>query len=394
MTDFDHWLLPEGIEDVLPADARRLEQMRRNLLDHFETWGYELVLPPFIEFLDSLLTGTGRDLDLQTFKLTDQVSGRMLGIRADMTPQVARIDARNLKKNAPARLCYIGTVLHTRGDPLEKSRSPLQVGAELYGHSGVESDLEIIQLMLESLQVTGIQNIHIDLGHVGIFRALARDAGLTPEREKAVFDVMQRKAIPQLGTLLNSYGLKGPLHDMLFELPKLNGGPEVIDRARSVLAPAGPEVMRAIDYLQTVQQSLARSSEGLPVNYDLAELRGYNYQTGIVFAAFVPGYGREIARGGRYDEIGSIFGRARPATGFSADLKVLTGLGPVSAAQPEESIFAPATDNVGLQNEIRRLRSEGRRVIQQLPGQVGDAAECGCNWRLEPGSGEWRLVRL
>ncbi len=390
----NRWLLPEGIQEVLPDEAQRLEVLRRELLDLFALWGYELVIPPFIEFLDSLLIGTGHDLDLQTFKLTDQTSGRTLGVRADMTPQVARIDAHNLHREEPTRLCYLGTVLHALNDPLEKSRSPLQVGAELYGHAGIDSDLEVVQLMLETLAVTGIQNVHLDLGHVAIFRELAKAASLDGNQEATIFDILQRKAVAELNDLLAAYRLDEPLRSMLAELPRLNGTDAVLERARKVLSGAGPEVLAALDYLDELSQRLHARFPLLPIHFDLAELRGYHYQTGVVFAAFVPGYGREIARGGRYDEIGKVFGRARPATGFSADVKVLASLTRNIPDHRPARVFAPAENDPVLDEKIRDLRVSGRAVIQELPGQAGGAEQMNCGYRLERRSDGWVVVAL
>ncbi len=390
----DHWLLPEGIQEVLPHEAQRLEVLRRELLDLFASWGYELVIPPFIEFLESLLTGTGHDLDLQTFKLTDHISGRLLGVRADMTPQVARIDAHNLQRDVPTRLCYMGTVLHARGDGLEKSRSPLQVGAELFGHAGIESDFEIVRLLLEMLAVAGIQDVHIDLGHVGIFRGLANHAKLTSVQESKIFDVMQRKASEELEALVRSYSVPEEIASMLLALPQLNGGDSVIDRARKELKFAHKTVAAALDYLSDLAARLKRLFPSLPLNFDLAELRGYHYQTGVVFAAFVPGYGREIARGGRYDDIGKIFGRARPATGFSADLKVLEDLTAVSEHTRIDKIFAPCSTDEGLDEKIRDLRTQGKIVIQELPDQQGTATDMDCDYRLDKRNGHWEVFLL
>jgi ATP phosphoribosyltransferase regulatory subunit len=391
----DAWLLPEGIDEMLPNEARRLEILRAKLLQTFENWGYELVVPPFIDFLDSLLTGSGHELDLQTFKLTDQISGKMLGVRADMTPQVARIDAHNLKHEHPTRLCYVGTILHTRGDALEKSRSPMQIGAELYGHAGKESDLEVIRLMLEMLAMSGVLNVHLDLGHVAIYRALAEEAALTPAQESELFDVLQRKARPELKELLESYNLADDLKTALLKLPELNGDKTVLAKARELFK--SENAQNALEDLEAISTALARYFPSLSVSFDLAELRGYHYHTGVVFAAFVPSIGKEIARGGRYDNIGAIFGRERPATGFSADLKVLTALNKQNdIEQPErELIFAPYVDDVVLCEIIRDLRAQNRAVVQQLPNQIGGAKELNCTAVLVKNSeGVWVVESL
>lgn len=390
MQQKDSWLLPDGIEEILPEEANHLENLRSKLLELFACWGYDLVIPPFIDFLDSLLTGSGHDLDLQTFKLTDQVSGEMLGVRADMTPQVARIDAHNLKHEWPTRLCYVGTILHTRGDPLQKTRSPMQIGAELYGHSGKESDVEVIRLMLEMLAITGLTNIHLDLGHVGIYRALSRQAGLSELQESELFDVLQRKARPELQELMDKYFIANDLKHMFLKLPELNGGKGTIDKARTILLKANDDVKNALADLEAIADKLTRIFPMLPISFDLAELRGYHYHTGIVFAAFVPSVGREIARGGRYDNIGAVFGRARPATGFSADLKLLSSLSRQSSKEMRRKlIFAPYSDDVALSQKIRDLRAQQQAVVQQLPGQTGSAKELGCTSILEQDNHNW-----
>ena len=390
MQQKDSWLLPEGIDEILPEEAKYLESLRSKLLDLFACWGYDLVIPPFIDFLDSLLTGSGHDLDLQTFKLTDQMSGEMLGVRADMTPQVARIDAHNLKHEWPTRLCYVGTILHTRGDPLQKTRSPMQIGAELYGHAGKESDVEVIRLMLEMLAITGLTNIHLDLGHVGIYRALSRQAKLTELQESELFDVLQRKARPELQGLLETYAIDPDLKAMLLKLPELNGGKDTISKAGSILAKANDEVKSALLDLEAIAEKLTCYLPWLPISFDLAELRGYHYHTGIVFAAFVPSIGREIARGGRYDNIGGVFGRARPATGFSSDLKLLSSLSKqVSQTQQRELIFAPYSTDSALTEKVRDLRAQQQNVVQQLPGQTGGAKELGCTSILVQDNQNW-----
>lgn len=390
----DSWLLPEGITEVLPEQAAQLESLRRKLLDAFACWGYQLVIPPFVDFLDSLLTGSGHDLELQTFKLTDQLSGELLGVRADMTPQVARIDAHNLKHEWPTRLCYAGTTLHTVGDPLEKTRSPMQIGAELYGHAGIESDYEVIRLMLEMLAISGVQNVHLDMGHVGIYRALVEQACLTPQQEAELFDVLQRKARTELAELLEQFVLSDHFKTVFNALPKLNGGADVLATATKLLDNGNGCIRKALQDLENIAGKLQRDYPSLTISFDLAELRGYHYHTGMVFAAFVPTLGREIARGGRYDNIGAVFGRARPATGFSADLKVLASALASEEIVAIESVFAPALEDNDLSQRIRDLRAAGTRVVQQLPGQQGSAEQLGCSAILEKNDHQWIVKPL
>ncbi len=395
MTTKQHWILPEGIEEILPEQAARFELMRRMLLDLYASWGYELVMPPTIDFIESLLTGTGHDLDLQTFKLVDQMSGRTLGLRADMTPQVARIDAHQLRRDVPTRLCYIGTVLRTRPESIGDSRSPLQVGAELYGHAGIESEVEIISLMLETFSAMKVENVHLDLGNVDIYRGLAKQAGLSEEIESQLFDMLQRKAVTEINSLLDTLNIDSKIKTMLASLPSLNGGKDVFASARRLLSHADVSVIKAIDYLEkTAELMMQRFGTILPetkVHFDLSELQGYHYKTGVVFAAFVPQLGQAIARGGRYDNIGKVFGRARAATGFSTDLKVLNQLSKKQFVATEK-IFAPVDCE---QSVIAALRAEGKVVIEQLPGQEADAKTnanaMGCNKNLCLIDGQWAV---
>ena len=387
----ERWLLPEGVEEYLPQQAERLETMRRELLNLFHSWGYELVIPPLVEYLESLLVGAGHDMDLETFKLIDQSTGRLMGVRADMTPQVARIDAHRLRRDAPSRLCYLDTVLLTRQDGFARSRTPLQLGAELYGHAGIESDIEMLRLMTETLRVTGLKEFYLDLGHVGIFRSLARQAQLNEKQEDTLFDALQRKAKPEIEELLGSINIDTDVRRMLVGLVELNGDHSVLDEAQSLLSKAGSEVQKALDNLQRIARMAQSQLSGVPIHFDLAELRGYRYQSGVVFAAFAPGHGQEIARGGRYDEIGRLFGRPRPATGFSSDLKTLMALSP-AADYIMQAIFAPASECEVLQRKIKQLRQQGERVVGELPQQSGTLAEQGCNRRLEKREGEWVVV--
>ncbi len=392
MSGKDRWLLPEGIEELLPHEARRVESMRRRVIDLFHTWGYELVMPPLIEYLEALLTGVGKELDLQTFKVTDQLTGRLMGIRPDMTPQAARIDAHYLKRTAPVRLCYLGPVLHTRPDQFAGSRELLQLGAELFGHAGPESDAEVLCLMAATLQLAGIEKLHIDLGHIGVFRGLIAKANLNEDDESELFDALQAKAGADVARLLEASGTSVPIRRMLMSLIELNGGAEVLHDARRCFKSAPSGVAQSLENLEAVAAAVSRQVPDLPLYFDLAELTGYRYYTGVVFSAFVPAYGRAVARGGRYDGIGKAFGRARPATGFSADLWQLLKLLP-----PEDSdshgILAPGGDDAGIRSEIARLRATGERVVIGLPGANVAARELGCDRELVQKDGRWVVAR-
>ncbi|RTZ74477.1 MAG: ATP phosphoribosyltransferase regulatory subunit [Gammaproteobacteria bacterium] len=389
-----HWLLPEGVDELLPEQAARLERLRRRLLDTYASWGYRLVITPFVEYLESLLTGVGKDLEHQTFKMTDPLSGKLLGIRADITPQVARIDAHQLRHEEPVRLCYMGSVFRTRSDGFSATRSPLQIGAELYGHAGVESDLEILCLMMATLSAAGIDNVFLDLGHVGIFRGLAEEAGLDAGQERALFAALQRKAVPEIRSLVQEFSLPAGLAEQFVELAGLNGKADVLDRAVELFKGASDQVRDAVEYVRRAGQMLESCLPELPVHYDLAELRGYQYQNGLVFAAFVPGAGKEIARGGRYDDIGAKFGCARPATGFSTDLKTLMRFGREDRSEKQEKIFAPWEGDADLDRLVDELRRQGGVVVRELPGQKGDARAMGCTHELVRSGDGWQKVAL
>jgi ATP phosphoribosyltransferase regulatory subunit len=393
MTDRQHWLLPEGIEEILPPQAARLELLCRDIIDLCNTWGYELVIPPMIEYLESLLTGTGEDLDLQTFKLTDQLSGRLMGIRADTTPQVARIDAHILKREVPTRLCYLGSVLHTRPESGGGSRSPLQVGAELYGHTGVESDAEVLSLMLETLKIAGIEKVHVDLGHVGIYQALMHTSGLNTDQESRVFDMLQRKAVSELKEMFSRWDIPSDTCQLFIDLINLSGDIHVLSEARQQLKNTGKDVLKCLDAIEQIADSVAKQTTAVTMNFDLAELRGYHYHTGAVFTAYVPGRGQGIAFGGRYDAIGQAFGRARPATGFSADIKCLLSLQPVTTVG-SKGIFVPCSDDPDLVKKVNELRQSGEIVICELPDQTGGGAEMNCDRKLERHNEKWEIVKL
>ncbi len=378
------WLLPEFVEDVLPAEAAAIESARARLLEMFRVHGYELVAPPMLEYIDSLLTGTGRDLDLRTFKLIDQLSGRTMGLRADMTPQVARIDAHLLNREGVARLCYCGTVLHTRPRGLTATREPLQIGAELYGHAGIESDIEIQQLVRAALATCRVPNIRLDVGHVAVFRAIARRGAVPAELESELLEALLAKDRPGIGALSST--LDATAREALRTLPDLYGGPEVIDAAASRL-PGYPEIGAALDDLR----ALVRAN-GFEMSIDLADLRGYHYHSGVVFAAYSERLPSAIALGGRYDEVGKAFGRARPATGFSMDLREIARVAPREARAG--AILAPRAQDAALSIAVKALRDKGEVVIVDLPGHEAARAELGCDRRLARRAGKWEVEAL
>ncbi len=386
------WLLPEYIEDILPAEALRMEMIRRRVMDGLRLHGYELVIPPLVEYVDSLLTGTGSDTNLRMLKVVDQLSGRMMGVRADMTPQVARIDAHLLNRGGVTRLCYAGSVLHARPSGLKRTREPLQIGAELYGHWGIESDLEILRLMLNSLAIAGVSRIHLDLGHVAVFRGLVRGAGIPAEMERELFTVMQTKDVSALKELCK--GLRQPVHkqarDALLLLPDLYGDTAILSQAREFL-PHYPEIMAALEELETAGAEMKPLVETLA--FDLADLRGYHYHSGMVFSAYTHNSPNVIAQGGRYDEIGKAFGRARPATGFSMDLRELSGL--VQADAYPKGILAPyAKADHSLTRTIEQLRAEGQIVVICLPGHENDQDTTNCDRKLVRKDEVWSIVEI
>jgi ATP phosphoribosyltransferase regulatory subunit len=313
------WVLPEYIEDILPLEAARLERLRRELLDLFRAQGYELVMPPLLEYLESLLTGTGHDLDLRTFKLVDQLSGRMMGVRADITPQVARIDAHLLNRKGVTRLCYCGSVLHALPASPGATRELIQIGAEIYGQAGLAGDLEIQALLCRALAIAGVRGARLDIGHVAVFRAIVRAARVAAALEGELFEALQKKDVP--GLIQLARGLDAKTRSALALLPELYGGPEVLALAAKKL-PQIPELTRALATLRTLSKACP-----IPASFDLAELRGYHYHSGVVFDAYCEGVPGAIARGGRYDQVGRAFGRLRPATGFSINLRSLAGAG-------------------------------------------------------------------
>ncbi|MBM70950.1 MAG: ATP phosphoribosyltransferase regulatory subunit [Haliea sp.] len=387
MTTVDRWQLPDGVEEVLPRQARIVERLRREILDLYQQWGYQLVIPPLMEFTESLLIGLGRDLDLLTFKMTDQLSGRTLGIRADITPQVARIDAHSLAEAGVTRLCYAGSTLHTRPKSLLASRSPIQLGAELYGDDSLAGDVEIIRLMLATLGAAGVTQVTLDLGHVGVYEAVLAAAALTAEQEAEVFDALQRKSRPDL--LLALADVAAPAAGLILGLLELHGDAVVLNAARELLAEAAPDALHAVAALEAVAAAIARSHPGITVYFDLAELRGYHYHTGMVFAAYAPGHGQALANGGRYNDVGKVFGRARPATGFATDLKALMALVPASADEPG-AVSAPDNDDPALLAAVAALRKGGEIVIRC----AGERPDPRCDRELVKADGEWALRPL
>ena len=389
MNPIDRWLLPEGVEEILPPRAMRLERLCREIIDLLTGWGYEFVIPPPIEYLESLLTGAGEDLDLQTFKLIDQLSGRLMGVRADITPQVARIDAHRLQRDIPVRLCYLGSVLHARPGKPGDTRAPMQAGAELYGHAGVASDIEIVRLMLATLARAGLEQPCIDLGHIGIFRALSAASALNAAEQQEVFDILQRKAGDELRALYKEWGVSDAAGLALAALIDFNGDQAILKEAAERFAGVSEAAGLAIAELEALVAAIGDNADIL-VNIDLAELRGYHYHTGMVYTAFAPGQGEGIAFGGRYDDIGRAFGRARPATGFSVDVKSLIRFSDQPAAD-NMPIFAPAGHEESLLEKINALRAGGEVVIQQLDGQKADARQMGCGRRLVFEDGTWQI---
>lgn len=380
-----NWLLPEYLADALPAEAARIENLRRTVLDHFRGRGYELVMPPMLEYLESLLTGAGQDLKLRTFKLVDQLSGRTMGVRADITPQAARIDAHLLNHQGVTRLSYCGSVLHTLPATISAGREPVQIGAELYGYSGIEADLDVIRLMAGAFECVKLPISRIDLGHVGIFQALAEAAGLPQEAEDTVLSLLQAKDVPGLEEAC--VDVPSPYREALLRLPQLYGGAEVLARAAAEL-PALPAISVALDGLR----HLLAGAPDLPFSIDLSDLRGYHYHNGVVFAAYCPGYPAAIAMGGRYDGAGKAFGRARPATGFSMDLREVARLAPTGKLHG--AILAPhAGHDARLAAHIAALREQGEIVVQLLPGETACEGPV-CDRKLAPVGEHWIIEAI
>ncbi len=397
MSDNHYWLLPEGISEALPDSASQLESLRRQLIDLYTGWGYQLVMPPLVEFLDSLSTGTGEQVELQTFKLPDQISGRMMGVRADITPQVARIDAHRMRVEHPNRLCYMGPVLRTRSNHANGgSRSPLQIGAELFGHAGIDSDFEVVSLAIETLQhCTADEEIILDLGHVGIFSELSTALGLNETDQEKLSDMLERKSIPDISAWIVEKDFASNHATILQALPELNGSIDILDEAAELFAGMGEKVKEILNYLRNLVQRLEQSFPSITINIDCGELRGYAYHTGVMFQLYLPTLQREVIRGGRYDGIGEAFGNARPATGFSADLRLLSSLSQVVLAE-QTKILAPAVSDVELDRIVKELRAQGQIVVRQLgqDGQENTPEELGCKQQIVNSSGHWKVEKV
>lgn len=382
-----NWLLPEYIEDVLPAEAAQIESLRRSLLDLLDVHGYQLVMPPMLEYLESLITGVGHDLDIATFKVVDQLTGRLMGVRADITPQAARIDAHMLNNQGVTRLCYSGSVLRTSPDGLAQTRQPMQLGAELFGHAGIEADIEIQCLMVKTLQAAGVKSLQIDFSHVGIFDSLMSRVQANDVLKQSIYQALQSKDQTELKALTQDFD--DEIRKALCRLTELNGDASILAIAAKDL-PKTAEITCALSDLTQVAKELADLGVGL--SFDLAELRGYHYHSGMVFAAYAQGCSGPLAFGGRYDEVGQAFGRARAATGFSLDLRGLVTALPV--LDLKKGILAPYGNELSLLNKISILRASGEKVIQELPGHHAHNHELGCDRKLINKAGEWQVVAI
>jgi ATP phosphoribosyltransferase regulatory subunit len=381
----NRWLLPENISDILPSEARKIEDLRRIFLDRFQAYGYELVMPPMLEYLDSLLTGSGQDLNLKTFKLVDQISGRTLGLRADMTPQVARIDAHLLNRQGVTRLCYAGSILHTRAAAGSSSREQLQLGAEIYGHAGLEADLEIQALLNDVLNLSQVGEITLDMSHAGLLAAILGDFPPQSESLDALYSALQTKDLPGLNQVLKDW--PSEVKSAVLALANLSGSPEkVLVQARQNL-PKTAAVKAALEELERLCAAVAGLPNSPQLNLDLSDLKGYQYHSGVMFAAYVEGLPVAIARGGRYDMVGKAFGRSRPATGFSLDIMTLARMSKKDSRK--NAILAPWSNDQTLSQEIAQLRSQGQVVIQLLPGHEQDGDEFHCDRELVSQKGAW-----
>ena len=393
----NRWLLPDGVQETLPPEALAVENLRRRILQTYHSWGYDLIMPAMIEYMDSLLTGTAHSLDLKTFALVDQLTGKQMGVRSDMTPQAARIDAHLLadsnRSQRITRLCYCGHLLHAQGEGITSSRAPLQIGAEIFGNDSIGADVEVVSLMIETLHAGGLDSVSIDIGHVGIFRSLIKNTSLDDDQEDRLFDMLQRKSIPDLRNYLAELSVSNDMRECLCQLALLNGDLSIIDEARRVFSEQSADLLKSLDHIEAVVIGVQNRYPDTLIHCDLSELRGYSYHTGLVFSAFLPGQGKEIARGGRYDDVGEVFGNARPATGFSADLLSLYQL----SNQPgntEPGVLAPDVSDPELESMIHSLRNQNIRVIVDLSGGSCSPQEQNCDRLLVYSKQAWVVEQV
>lgn len=389
----NRWQLPDGVDEILPPRANQLETLRRDILDLYRSHGYDLVKTSLIEFLDSLLIVPSHELQLRTCKIVDQLSGRSMGVRADISSQAARIDAHVLQQNGPTRLCYTDSVLLTRPKGQLGSRSPQLIGAELYGHSGTESDIEVISLLLKTLAIADVHEPLLALGHSSITRTLLQAAALDPDTTEKLSAALQNKATADIGQILDKSNIAAPLRECLTLLPTLHGDLRVLEQAAALFGAIDPALNVALDELRTIAAGVAQAFPAQKLHVDLCELRGYDYHTGVIFSAYVAGHGEAIANGGRYDGLGAVFGRARPATGFDADLKTLLNLSRREFAASGK-IFAPAGNDSALLQAIAELRKAGRSVVQAFSDGNESAAELGCSEQLLKDGKVWKLIKV
>ena len=393
----NRWLLPDGVQETLAPDALAVESLRRKILKIYHSWGYDLIMPAMIEYMDSLLTGTAHSLDLKTFSLVDQLTGKQMGVRSDMTPQAARIDAHLLadsnRKQRITRLCYCGHLLHAQGEGITSSRTPLQIGAEIFGNDSIGADVEVVSLMIATLHASGLNTVSIDIGHVGIFRSLIKNTSLDEEQENRLFDMLQRKSIPELQNYLAELSLSEEMRELFCQLALLNGNLSIIDEARRVYHGHSKQLLKSLDHIEAVVLGVQGRYPDTLIHCDLSELRGYSYHTGLVFSAFLPGQGKEIARGGRYDDVGEVFGNARPATGFSADLLSLYQLSN-QLKEIEPAVLAPDINDSELESMIQSLRAQKVRVIVDLSGGDCSPQEQNCDRILTRKNRAWVVQQV
>ena len=392
MSHTDRWLLPDAIEEVQPPLAAHVERLRRRTMDFFAQWGYEQVMPPQAEFLESLLAGMGSDLDLLTCKVTDQLSGRLLGISPDLTQQVARMDAHSIGRQGVARYCYCAPVLHARKSSLLSSRNPLQVGAELYGSASAAADLEVISLMVGMAHDVGLDELTLDVGHVGIYHAIVDSLALSADRRSELFELMRQRALPELDAWLHKHVEDEDARSVLSALPGWSGEPALLAQVADRLSRY--DVAQPLVALQNLVDIMTERLPEVSLHIDLAELRDYNYHTGLVFSLFHRNHGHAIAKGGRYDDTGRVYGRSRPATGFSADLKTWAKLSPDQTRGQARRIYVPALDDAELHITVRQLRAEGEILIQGFGDQPDEAASLDCTYQLAKHAGAWHIMPL